>query len=868
MPKKSLCLVAAICLAYSTQVSAADFIWVEGENAKTHNMVRHGWYDSVTKESLSGNEWLSHYSGRGPGEVLYEVPVASAGDYHFWVRANTVAGPRLSYQIGDGAWTLLDMSKATGNANIASDGKPDMRFIAWVDGGKVTLPESTVRVRFRCDSKNNNHGAIDCFVFSSAPFVPRGALKPGERTGKANPGFFAWEPETDLVADDALVDVSYLNEDVAGQDGYVRAQGENLVLGDGTPLRFWGANGGPGIAGLDHQSHVYLAKTLAKRGVNLVRLHGGIYGSRDPKVNYSRLDNLHHLVSALKDEGIYTKLSFYFPAWFRLDDWHKDGDKWPFMLLFFDADMQRVYFNWAKALLTTPNPYTGVPLGKDPAVAMVEIQNEDSHFFWTFKESSAPPERWAELCRQYGAWLAAKYGSLEKATAAWGGAGDKSDRPAEGRMHLHDAWRMTGDGRPKDGPLLRRMTDQVQFLTENMRGFYLEAIKRFENDFGYEGLVSCGNWHTADARMLDALERYCYTAGDVIDHHGYFDHHHKGDAASYSVRPGQTMKSASAISLDLANPLPNLYRGESAFLTSAYGAMWGLDGVMNFAIGSASWDQSVGKFVLNNPAALGSYFAAALVYRKGWVREAPAIVREELELSDLYSLNGSSVYVKPALDQFRAAQIPEGQEKAGVITGFDPLSFYAGRVLRAFGEGPEGSMVKSTAGLIDRAQQRIESVTGDLAWDYGAGVVTMDTPHAQGAAGFLGRGEAVVLEDVIISMKNDYGTVMVVALDDQPIADSKRILIQCMTVDQLYGWKTSEPGGKNGTIQNVGSAPWGVEEIDVTANLRFNGAGPWEAVSCDENGYARATNRRQLSPRDGAVQVTVDPSAVYTVLVR
>ena len=39
-------------------------------------------------------------------------------------------------------------------------------------------------------------------------------------------------------------------------------------------------------------------------------------------------------VAALADEGIYSSLSFFFPLWYRVD-----GDRRPFMLLFFDEEM-------------------------------------------------------------------------------------------------------------------------------------------------------------------------------------------------------------------------------------------------------------------------------------------------------------------------------------------------------------------------------------------------------------------------------------------------------------------------------------------------------------------------------------------------
>jgi len=856
-------------------------VWIEGESAARHTMQRHGWYDSVVKENLSGGEWLSHFAGGEAPEAEFRFDVPQAGEYHFWMRANSVAKPRLSWQLDGGAWTEVDLEGAVENLNIASDGKPDMRFISWINAGKVTLGKGPRSLRMKFHSENNNHGGLDCFVFSRRPFVPRGALKPGERTGKAAEGFFAWEPDVDEFRDDALVDLRHLNEDVAGADGPVRAVGNDFVLGSGEKVKFWGANVGPGVYQLDHASHVYLAKHLAKHGVNLVRLHGGIYGPRDPAVDRRRLDDLHHLVSALKQEGIYVKLSFYFPLWFSLD-----GDQRPFMLLFFDGEMQEIYFRWASALLTTTSPYTGVPLGKDPAVAIVEVVNEDSHFFWTFRKTNMPQRRWQQFTRLYGTWLTRKHGSLDRAVAAWGGVREATDAPDDGRMELYDAWAMTTDGLKASAAKRKRIGDQVQFLTENMRGFYQQAVAYFKEECHYEGLVSCSNWHTADARTLDALERYCYTAGDVIDHHGYFDHGHKGESASWSVRPGQTFQSQSALHLRQANPLPyvetdghphitseigwpmpNAYRAEAVFLTATWGSLQGLDGIIHFAVGSPAWDQAVRKFPLNNPVALGSYFAAALAYRRGDVQEAPAVVIDNLRLDDLYAMNGTHVFASAALDQLRAAQAPDGTNEKDAVEDIDPLTFYVGRVTRNFQGTPEQSTRRDVGRYINRDARKIRSITGELVWDYGVGLAAVNTPNVQGVAGFLGKQGAVQFGDVQIEMKNQYGTVMVVAMDDRPLRASEKILIQCMTIDQLYGWATSQEDGKGGTIREVGSAPWGVQKIDAVVGLLWSGPAPRKVVGCDENGYS--TERPvDVSTDGGRLTIRIGESTAYTVVQR
>ena len=399
-------------------------------------------------------------------------------------------------------------------------------------------------------------------------------------------------------------------------------------------------------------------------------------------------------------------------------------------------------------------------------------------------------------------------------------------------------------------------------------------------------MISCSNWHVTDARTLDALERYCYTVGDVIDHHGYYDHNHTGDAAAWSVRPGQTFQSQSALLLHEPNPLPyvetdgyphitseigwplpNMYRAECAFLTATYGSLQGLDGIIHFAVGSPSWDQSVRKFALNNPVALGSYFAAALAYRRDDVKEAPAVVREPLRLEDLYAMKGSNVFVGAAMDQLRTAQVPDGTENKGAIAAIDPFTFYVGRVVRSFEGQAKQPTIQSVKGLIDRDAKQIRSVTGELAWDYGVGCATVDTPRLQGAAGFLGRQGRLQFGDLSIDLNNEYGTVMVIAMDERPLFESNKILIQCMTIDQLHGWSTSQAGAKAGTIQDVGSAPWGMEQIDATVTLRWDGPPPLRIVACDENGYP--TDQKVHWRREGAaLTIPIDESMAYTVIER
>src|SRR5687768_2692775 len=95
----------------------AESLWVEGEAPTQSSVQKHGWYNSVKKELLSGNEWLSHY-GPNAGEASYAVAVPRAGNYTFWARLNPVASEP-KWRLGKGAWTPVDFKEARGRQNIA-----------------------------------------------------------------------------------------------------------------------------------------------------------------------------------------------------------------------------------------------------------------------------------------------------------------------------------------------------------------------------------------------------------------------------------------------------------------------------------------------------------------------------------------------------------------------------------------------------------------------------------------------------------------------------------------------------------------------------------------------------------------------------
>jgi len=95
-------------------------------------------------------------------------------------------------------------------------------------------------------------------------------------------------------------------------------------------------------------------------------------------------------------------------------------------LLFFDPKLPAAYKSWMKQMLTEINPITGIALAQDPTLAVIEIQNEDSLLFWTAQGIKGAAHK--ELRRQFGAFAAKKYGSLEEARKAWQEAAPSPDQ--------------------------------------------------------------------------------------------------------------------------------------------------------------------------------------------------------------------------------------------------------------------------------------------------------------------------------------------------------------------------------------------------------------------------------------------------------
>ena len=723
--------------------------------------------------------------------------------------------------------------------------------------------------------------------------------------GQGTPNTWAFHYPDDSKAG-SLLDLRNLNEKVAGETGFIKVgkDGRSFVRGDGKAIRFWPVCGyGYRLKPEEMQAE---ARFFAKMGVNMVRIHGSVSpkgkGKAVTAFDAEEIDHIQRYVAALKKEGIYVTIS---PFWANgghagaAASWnlgYADGqDIWG--LLFFDDNLRAAYKGWIRHLYSDPNPYTGMPLAKDPAVAIIQIQNEDSLLFWTFQ--GIKPDQKRALSKKFGSWLLKKYGSLDAAKQKWVGAQQAGDEWTTARPALLDTWVLT---QPQTGGMKTRSDDQTAFLIDQQKSFYEDITGFIRNDLGYKGLVNASNWITADPVKMNDLERYTYLPTDVEAVNRYYGGgEHFGPNNGWRIDEGDFFSNVSGL-LDprslpfnikqvVGHPMiitesgwvhPLEYQAEAPLLCAAYQSLTGIQGLYWFALGAKNYevDPTIGfittpdgshplsKWTDAVPQTLGQFPAAALLYRMGYVKQGDVVVHEERTRASLNAREIPVIAEDPSFDpNHNGSDARAGTSQA---KGANPLAFLVGPVEEKFDGDPSKTRVMNLDSYINASSKSITSVTRELTLDYGKGVFKLNAPKAQAVAGFLRQAGGVFqTADMTVESDSDYAAITAVAMDDLPLSQSAKVLIQVGTVVRPTGWKqektTRQENGKTyqgWKVVNTGKMPWQVQNCAI--RLHLNNSHLKKAVVLDTAGYSV----REVSgiSKGGGMDFQLPSDAMYFIL--
>lgn len=234
--------------------------------------------------------------------------------------------------------------------------------------------------------------------------------------------------------------VAHLLDAPAGKHGFVRVENGRFV-NDAGPVRLHGTNLTGPANFPTHEQADKLAARLARFGLNCVRLHymDADYGNfRNPaepgiladdattqrRLAPEQIDRLDYLIAALKRRGIYVDVNLHVARYWDERDGFPDRNRRPWAdkgLDNFEPRMIALQKEYARDLLTHINPYTELTYANDPAVAVIELNNENALFNQYFGGGlDRLSEPYAgEFRRQWNEWLCRQYKSSEAVRAAW-----------------------------------------------------------------------------------------------------------------------------------------------------------------------------------------------------------------------------------------------------------------------------------------------------------------------------------------------------------------------------------------------------------------------------------------------------------------
>ncbi|MBC7235068.1 MAG: hypothetical protein H5T69_04450 [Chloroflexi bacterium] len=658
-------------------------------------------------------------------------------------------------------------------------------------------------------------------------------------------------------------DMSFLLPKPAGAQGFIRIVDGHLATGEGKRWRMWGLNICTDMPLPPMPYAPVVARRLAKYGCNCLRLHAidhrwpnGIlmraregsaqnrwWGGQDEStraLDPEALARLDYFIFCCKREGIYLDLNLNVARTFTEADGVREADlvRWGKGLTYFDDQLIALQKEYAAQLLQHVNPFTGLRYGEEPAIALIELVNENSllEFWERGLLAGDPPDpmrgHWypipasyvADLDRRWNAWLRARYPDRAALAAAWEGDLAAYEDPA-----LDSVRRLRRD--EFSAASAARFRDEAQFYTDLEIAFFSEMKRYLRETLGAKQLILGTSDHNHGWSALPMLEANATL--DVMDGHFYWQHprsHRPGypwrhndwwiantpmvddpDASVVAHCSRSAVLGKPYIVSEVNEPFPNDHAAEFIPIIAAYGSLQDWDGILFYDY-DGSWatpywlneewrePPKLMTFALGtDPVKWTQFGLGALTFLRGDVRAARQVVERRMPHDwVLESLRRPSDSAHPYWMPWLPGRLALMHRTA--------IASFQGEVLSP----PEGQRTWP--------EERIVSDTGELVWEARPkdGRVLIDTPRHQAIVGRAGRRATSHME---LELETPFAAVQLASLDGQDIARSERMLLSTGARVANTGMRWADETRQSLSDQ-WGTAPIRIEPVVATVTLR------------------------------------------------
>ncbi|MBZ5623543.1 MAG: hypothetical protein LAQ69_33195, partial [Acidobacteriia bacterium] len=548
------------------------------------------------------------------------------------------------------------------------------------------------------------------------------------------------------------------------------------------------------------------AATLARYGVNLVRLHfldlpspRGIVdatGNDSRSLDPMQLDRLDFEISEFKKRGIYVDLNLNVGRSYKAGDGVQDFDKiqWGKGLTLYDPRLIELEKEYAQRLLTHVNPYTKTAYRDEPAIAIVEILNENG-LYLGFRAPT--PYYDEELTRLYNNWL--QQNRSPEALNKLRELASVAEGAPIPRLKGQEA-----AGAPKE-----RYETEMAFYMKTESRFYEDMSGYLKKTLGVKAPITgtADHSHTSSPySMLASLAKL-----DILDGHVYWQHPGSPPPVntpmvndplhSAVVQLSRTAFAGKPYTVSETNhPFPNEWASEGIPILAAYGAFQDWDAIVMYTFEpklAADWKPYVGDpFDISlDPVRMTEMASGALMFLRGDIHAARQTV--------------TRTYSK---EQVLESRLLPRTEQPYFTPGF-PLALPLEHAVRIQSlEGP------TTEKLSAAEANPIVSDTKELSWytPDKTGLVTVETDRTQALAGFI-KANHKVLKNLAADITNNFATIVLASLDDKPLARSDKMLLTAGSRVANTGMKWNDTRTR---LQNQGGSPSLIEPVAGTVTLR------------------------------------------------
>lgn len=657
------------------------------------------------------------------------------------------------------------------------------------------------------------------------------------------------------------------------------AQGQWAVEGaPEKPLKFLiGSLGfGVNLGGFpDHALTDAYIKQYRMHGYNMIRLDfvesmlmEGRLGDFD--YNPEQLDRFFYLVHAIKKNGLYLILNGLSNGnggygniqerWISKKKLHEG--------VYFDADKQAHWKKLIQTMLGKANPYTGQTILQDPVLAGLILANENNLVF--LNRQGAQP--W--LKPHFAKWLARKYGGQAQLQQAWGAElkADESIAKHSVALASPDAWTST---RMRD-------TQAFFYETEKRTADWMTSYVRSLGYRGWMTAYNLWHSPAAHASraQLPWVDMHNYFAHPDYLADGAIRVRQDSMLATQANYVRELMMARHwgkpFTVTEHGQVFWNPYRRENGLAMPAYAALQGWDGVCQHSGAvDLSYAPTLGRKSIIHPFAVGTDPIArvtetlsALLYLRGDVQAAKHKIGVRFgpqqafkqsahlgsmpaDLSGLGLVTGigldwqvteqdtqethpyeaqtrvDSTTLYP-LNQAPSAAAPSTSSVGAMLDSWlqkhaEPL-VYPTRKMAVLAEERYAARIDAlkaidwlpAQNLTDAKRQVYHSDTGELLLEAPQKRMRVITPNTEAVV--FDRPETLALKQLTVLAAEQGALVAVSAMDQQPLANSRRMLLILATDARNSAMQFTD--SSESTVRDLGQAPVVIRKNKVRISLK------------------------------------------------